>query len=364
MIRWTKDTTVQLRFIHLFATISSSSNDRCRVCIENHWFETLSVYMRNYAQDALVTMNVLDAILIVGQTRVGIALTFDQGWIDVLLDMKTHPMLSSTSMRILAQLVQRCSSQQDQDMSSSCSQAFSRPTTQEAFLEWIQESLTTSSNNSQMMILSAIDAMSLYARASISTLDTLVGEENPQPCLFRALTQDWLQFTTHANMELRVACLHALARVLANRTRLRTENVPESREKIWRLNEALFHHPSCAKMDVLMRYLRQPFEDNRMSVFMILRAVAAQNAPWGLQTLFRCAGFFEFLLNRSTERTKELKEWKFSILDAVVSSPYFKSYPFGQDSHQSRLLASFARGPYLGDPTSGSLKDPVLETNN
>jgi len=81
----------------------------------------------------------------------------------------------------------------------------------------------------------------------------------------------------------------------------------------------------CAQqptMNLLMNALKQPFEELRTSVFHVLRSAATQNNPWGIRALLSYGGFFEFLMDRSTEPTKETREWKFAVLDAVLASPF------------------------------------------
>eukprot|EP00644_Phytophthora_capsici_P004264 jgi/Phyca11/506033/fgenesh2_kg.PHYCAscaffold_17_\ len=104
----------------------------------------------------------------------------------------------------------------------------------------------------------------------------------------------------------------------------------------------------CAQqstMILLMNALKQPFEELRTSVFHVLRSVAAQNNPWGLKALQSYGGFFEFLLDRTTEPTKETREWKFAVLDAVLASPFQSQL---DASLVEKLQASLNRGPYAG----------------
>lgn len=40
--------------------------------------------------------------------------------------------------------------------------------------------------------------------------------------------------------------------------------------------------------------------------------------PWGVRAMFAYPGFFEFLINRSTDTTKVGKEWKYAIIESLV----------------------------------------------
>lgn len=130
-------------------------------------------------------------------------------------------------------------------------------------------------------------------------------------------------------MEVKANCFHSLGRVLGAPTRLvrAVEDVPVENADVWRLHERLFSSLGqvCRNQSsvlYLMEILRQPFEEIRGAVFVLLRAVAAQNSDWGMRALLSYGGFFEFLVNRTTEPTKETREWKFAVADAVVASPF------------------------------------------
>jgi 26S proteasome non-ATPase regulatory subunit 5 len=139
----------------------------------------------------------------------------------------------------------------------------------------------------------------------------------------------WLEFGSSTKLPVKTNCLHSIARILEEPTVVRrsANDVPAENAGIWSLLERLFagfgaesRKPST--MTLLMELLRLPFEELRMAVFAVLRAVAAQNSEWGMRALLSYGGFFEFLLDRSTEPTKETREWKFAILDAVLASPF------------------------------------------
>jgi 26S proteasome non-ATPase regulatory subunit 5 len=69
-------------------------------------------------------------------------------------------------------------------------------------------------------------------------------------------------------------------------------------------------------MRAFMKFLDQPFPDLRYATFHVMQELAGH--PWGVKALFAYPGFLEFLVNRSTETTKEGKEWKYTIIEAVV----------------------------------------------
>jgi hypothetical protein len=75
-------------------------------------------------------------------------------------------------------------------------------------------------------------------------------------------------------------------------------------------------------MYLLSDYLRQPLPEIRIAAFGLLRSLA--NYDWGIKFMFDHPGFLEFLLHRDSETTKLGKEWKYSIVEAVVRNPWTK----------------------------------------
>lgn len=179
-------------------------------------------------------------------------------------------------------------------------------------------------------------------------------------------------------MPVKANCFHSIGHVLGAHTRLRKQpdQVPEENAGVWTMCERLFNSlgAECVQqstMVFLMNTLKQPFEELRTSVFHVLRSAAAQNNPWGIRVLLSYGGFFEFLLDRTTEPTKTAREWKFAVLDAVLASPFqsnlgkilFTYKALERVSHPllwyccchivdasmlEKLQMSMRRGPYAG----------------
>jgi hypothetical protein len=70
-------------------------------------------------------------------------------------------------------------------------------------------------------------------------------------------------------------------------------------------------------MAYLMGQLKAPIPTIRHAVFDVLGGAARQRSGWGLRELFGYAGFREFMESRTTETSKEGKEWKFSVMEEV-----------------------------------------------
>jgi hypothetical protein len=161
-----------------------------------------------------------------------------------------------------------------------------------------------------------------------------------------------LQLGASTKMPLKVNCLHSVARIIGAPTRIsKPENcVPAENATLWTLHERLFQALGVESrqpttMALLMACLRQPFDEIRIAVFTLLRAVALQNNEWGVRTLLSYGGFIEFLLDRSTEPTKETREWKFAVLDAILASRFQKLL---DAPTLEKLKRHLEQGPYVG----------------
>lgn len=116
------------------------------------------------------------------------------------------------------------------------------------------------------------------------------------------------------------------------------------KEKVILLKKRIFMAIGQAKrtptMSFLLKAATQPIESLRYAAVDVLRALAAQQSVWGLQQLFPTnsigsssigstgagdggirSDFLSYLTERSTEYTKQGKDWKFSLITAVANSP-------------------------------------------
>jgi len=68
-----------------------------------------------------------------------------------------------------------------------------------------------------------------------------------------------------------------------------------------------------------MKLAKQPFVEIRKVNLELLDELA--NQPWAQKLMNNYAGFKEFLLDRSTEKTKEGKEAKYKVVRTLVNAP-------------------------------------------
>ena len=91
-----------------------------------------------------------------------------------------------------------------------------------------------------------------------------------------------------------------------------------------------------------MTMAKQPFTELRCGVINIFQVLASQ--PWGQKTLYDYPGFEEYLLDRSTEQSKEGKDAKFDVIKTLVESPSGREI-FG-NVYFVRMNEYVNQGPY------------------
>ena len=85
------------------------------------------------------------------------------------------------------------------------------------------------------------------------------------------------------------------------------------------MTESWYNSLSTNPLQVSMAVLQQPMAQLRSCILGLIRVMAEQ--PWGQRNLNNHPGFNEFLLDRSTETSKEGKEDKYDIVKTLVDSP-------------------------------------------
>lgn len=163
--------------------------------------------------------------------------------------------------------------------------------------------------------LARMDAISSFAGASADALALVL--QDP-------VTRDgWLSLNV-SQPKLKAAILVSVARVL--------DPLAEHLE-----SESLLHAPADAPADLLKLYAllgrtnrqestsmlltlaRSPLPEIRFAVYALLRAVTKLST--GGQVLLSTAGFVDFLLSREGETTKEGREGRHALVEAIHASP-------------------------------------------
>ncbi|TYZ65373.1 hypothetical protein PybrP1_012697 [[Pythium] brassicae (nom. inval.)] len=329
----TQNSTEFVRYLESIARICRQSDARVEYAISNGAAHVILNCLKS--DDALFLLNVVDLIPSLSSTRVGIQHIFQSGTLQALLAMADDPFVGGSAIRLVGEMSATAAKL------SVTSWNWSDPVLSKAFLETIERKIESAEPLEQ---IAAMDALAAFGSSSENELHLLVQHTR--------LCRAWLELGASSKLEVKANCFHALARVLGEPTRLTraAERVPEAAAGVWALNERLFNSlgPLCrgqATVQFLMEILRQPFEEIRSAVFVLLRAVAAQNSGWGVRVLLSYGGLVEFLLDRATEPTKETREWKFAVADALVASPFHSML---DAVTLEKLEAHLRRGPYVG----------------
>lgn len=91
-----------------------------------------------------------------------------------------------------------------------------------------------------------------------------------------------------------------------------------------------------------MTLATQPFPELRLSLLSVFQSMAAQ--PWAQSIMNNHPGFREYLLDRSTEKTKECKEGKYAVVSTLANSPTVAEI-FGQP-YVVQLKVYCNQGPF------------------
>ncbi|XP_043190894.1 26S proteasome non-ATPase regulatory subunit 5-like [Amphibalanus amphitrite] len=115
----------------------------------------------------------------------------------------------------------------------------------------------------------------------------------------------------NAPTELRVRALDTLTQLLQVKAADLTDD-------LLTLTRTWFSAVAPQPLDMIWSVARQPFLDLRLGALRLLAVVAALD--WGQQMMVQRAGFVEYLLDRSTESSKEGRDAKYALVAALVTS--------------------------------------------
>ncbi|KAG1078518.1 hypothetical protein G6F42_024223 [Rhizopus arrhizus] len=69
----------------------------------------------------------------------------------------------------------------------------------------------------------------------------------------------------------------------------------------------------------LIKEAKQPEDNIRVASFAVMQAVAYH--AWGVQLMAQSNEFMNYILNRSTEHTEQGQNWKYAIIQTLISAP-------------------------------------------
>ncbi|XP_052788108.1 26S proteasome non-ATPase regulatory subunit 5-like [Mya arenaria] len=107
--------------------------------------------------------------------------------------------------------------------------------------------------------------------------------------------------------------------VLQALTSLLKLKVSDQTTELLKLTEHWYGQLGTNTFGYLMSLAEQPFPDLRIALLILFESLASQ--PWAQTIMANHPGFREYLLNRSTEKTKECKEKKYNVVLTLANSP-------------------------------------------
>ena len=122
-----------------------------------------------------------------------------------------------------------------------------------------------------------------------------------------------------------------------------------------RIGAAVGGSRGISSMEHMMKLVKQPISEVKLAALDVLRSLAYQETPWGLHKLIGHAGFYSYLVDRTTEYTKEGKIWKFSLITAISRSPHASLLSSDVSTHIDLMLH---QGPFFMPPL---LEEPMTE---
>ncbi|CCI39753.1 unnamed protein product [Albugo candida] len=290
------------------------------------------------SNDSLLILNIMELLPKLCQTKAGLQFISDSDTLRNLLAMAEDPLVGTESLRFIGEVSTKVA-----ELNVKCWN-WGDPVLTQAFFDKVKDKLQ---DPEDIQKIAAMDAIGAFAASSHKELQVLIQHE---------ICSQYLEMASSLKMPLKVNCLHSVKKVLAEPTRLQHEScdILEKDAEIWNLNKTIYEalgraSRSDSTTEYLMSLLKQPFEELRIAVYGLLQAVAAQNAEWGLQALISYGGFFEYILDRNTEPTKECREWKFAVVDAILASPFTNLL---DTSILLKLKEHLRKGPYIGNPRS------------
>ncbi|XP_023663625.1 26S proteasome non-ATPase regulatory subunit 5 [Paramormyrops kingsleyae] len=152
---------------------------------------------------------------------------------------------------------------------------------------------------------------------------------------FQRVLKQMSQLVRNAPTDLRVRCLEALTLLLSLPAEQQTED-------LLGLTESWFDSLSNQPMHMFQSISSQPFPELHIGALHIFTAIAGQ--LWGQKLMMATPGFVEFIVDRSTGPSKEMKDAKFELVKALANSASTAEI-FGNQNYL-RLRTYMREGPY------------------
>ena len=190
--------------------------------------------------------------------------------------------------------------------------------------------------------LALVDAISSFASASTEALEAVIDDP---------MTRDaWLSLAV-AQPKLKSVILYSAAMVIDPPLEMKISgdsvmyvNAP-SNALTMRLYSSIGLTNGGDATKIILSIAKSPFIETRLGAYALLAAFAKHGT--GSQVLLSHAGFYEFLISREGETTKEGKEARYGIVQAVMGS---EARELLADSITKTLEKFLQEGPHFMQP--------------
>lgn len=263
--------------------------------------------MLNYDQDPLLQMSVLDLLEKTAQVRpMHHALAhwlFSNNVLTPLLKLsggteeEPDPVLGGNALRVVASLCKL--SQVDVRVFEA----------ESSLLTGFHRALHNFEGSGEIDRLAMIDAISSFAGASADALSLVLNDP--------VTREGWLLLNV-SQSKLKAAILVSVARVIHPVPELQQEHRHSSADLL-KLYSYVGGANNQESTSMLLNFAKSPMPELRLGSYSLLEAVA--RLPTGGQVLLSTANFIDFLLSREGEKTKEGREGRFAIVQAINESP-------------------------------------------
>lgn len=194
--------------------------------------------------------------------------------------------------------------------------------------------------------LAFIDAVSSFASASD---DALIGTlDDP------FLREKWLSLKNVAQPKLKSAVLGSIARIIDpntiegdNTRKTQEPSFPPSNTLALRLYNMFGAVNSQDATNMLLFLAKSPIVEVRLGSYALMQAMTKRDQ--GVKTMLAHTDFFNFLIDRSIEHTKEGKEVKYSVVKNVLDS---KVHSMLSDDVVKKLQKIVDQGPFFVETIS------------
>lgn len=298
--------TVAIRCASAVGDLVAIDEQTMKLSRQRGWLK-LFLDMLKYEEDPLLQLSVLEIVENMVQRRP----THHEmaNWLfshDVLMPLlqlaggieeEPDPILGGNALRVVAALCK---------LSQLDARVFAA---ESSLLTGFHRALHNFEGSGEIDRLAMIDAISSFAGASSDAL-ALVSND--------PVTRDgWLSLNV-SQSKLKAAILVSVARVLYPPPEQQHEHRHSNADliKLYALVGSTNNQESTT---MLLDFGKSPMPELRLGAYTLLEAVA--RLPTGGQVLLSTADFIDFLLSRENEKTKEGREARFAIVQAINESP-------------------------------------------